>query len=64
MIPFGPKLNTVFASRWKALTWAAVILLTAYCSVPSVEETEQADAEQHAQAEQATHRNPWALEKR
>ena len=22
MFPFGPKLNTVFASRWKALVWA------------------------------------------
>lgn len=34
MLSFGPKLNTVFASRWKALWWAAGILLTAYCTVP------------------------------
>lgn len=32
---FGPKLNTVFKSRWNALFWAAGVLLTAYCSVPS-----------------------------
>lgn len=34
MIRLGPKLNTVFASRWKALWWAGGILLTAYCTVP------------------------------
>lgn len=27
---FGPRLTTVFASRWKAAAWAATILLTAY----------------------------------
>ncbi len=31
----GPKLNTVFASRWKAVWWGASILLTAYCTIPS-----------------------------
>ncbi|MDE2302567.1 MAG: hypothetical protein KGK11_08410 [Sphingomonadales bacterium] len=31
----GPKLSTVFASRWKALAWSAGVLLTAYCSIPS-----------------------------
>ena len=31
----GPKLSTVFASRWKALAWSGGVLLTAYCSVPS-----------------------------
>ncbi|MET0587262.1 MAG: hypothetical protein ABWZ75_01970 [Novosphingobium sp.] len=36
---FGPKLNTVFANRWKALWWAAMMLVTAYCSVPSADET-------------------------
>jgi hypothetical protein len=34
----GPKLNTVFASRWKALAWSGGVLLTAYCSVPSNDE--------------------------
>ena len=32
---FGPKISTVFRSRWNALFWAAGIMLTAYCSVPS-----------------------------
>jgi hypothetical protein len=45
---FGPKLGTVFASRWKALWWAAGVLLTAYCSVPSKDETQQDKAEQAA----------------
>lgn len=34
----GPKLNTVFASRWKALAWSGGVLMTAYCSVPSDDE--------------------------
>jgi hypothetical protein len=43
---FGPRLGTVFASRWKALWWSAGILLTAYCTVPSVDEPPQSDAAQ------------------
>jgi hypothetical protein len=43
---FGPGINTVFTSRWKALWWSAGIMLTAYCSVPSAEETAQSKAEQ------------------
>ena len=31
---FGPRLNTVFASRWRALWFSGAVLLTAYCSVP------------------------------
>ena len=54
MIPFGPRMNTVFASRWKALVWSAGILLTAYCTVPSREQTEAA---------RHVHHNPWALDK-
>jgi hypothetical protein len=45
---FGPGLGSVFASRWKALWWAAGILLTAYCSVPSKNETQQDQAQQAA----------------
>lgn len=30
MLPFGPRLTTVFASRWKALFWAAGVMVTAY----------------------------------
>jgi len=35
---FGPSLGSVFASRWKALWWAASIMLLAYCSVPSADD--------------------------
>jgi hypothetical protein len=31
---FGPRLNTVFASRWRALWFSASMLLLAYCSIP------------------------------
>ncbi len=30
----GPRINTVFASRWKALGWAAGMLFSAWCMVP------------------------------
>lgn len=57
MLPFGPRLNTVFASRWKALLWAAGVLLTAYCAVPPADHPAADKA-----AEQSAHRNPWALD--
>jgi hypothetical protein len=64
MIPFGPKMNTVFASRWKALIWSAGILLTAYCSIPSAEQTRQEDAAHAAVVAKHEHHNPWALDKK
>lgn len=59
---FGPKLNTVFASRWKALWWAAMMLVTAYCSVPSAQETE---AHKPAPVEKPVKHpaNPWAKDR-
>jgi hypothetical protein len=58
LIP-GPKLNTLFASRWKALAWGAGVLLTAYCSIPSREESDQAD--RTSNSAQTTHAaSPWA----
>ena len=62
MLGLGPKLNTVFASRWKALLWSAGILLTAYCTVPSAEQTAQKEAAQAAAAKAAPahHKSPWA----
>ena len=48
---FGPRLGTVFASRWKALWWAASILSLAYCSVPAPKEAQQAHADQMTQDE-------------
>ena len=49
---FG-SVRHVFASRWKALWWAAGVLLTAYCSVPSPDPApgSKAAAEKHV--------NPW-----
>lgn len=38
---FGPSIFSVFRSRWKALWWAAGILLLAYCSIPAADETAQ-----------------------
>ncbi|MEQ1541168.1 MAG: hypothetical protein HOO94_01050 [Novosphingobium sp.] len=38
---FGPSIFSVFRSRWKALWWAAGILMLAYCAVPSPEDTAQ-----------------------
>ena len=52
------RYQNVFRSRWKALWWAAGMLLTAYCTVPSVEETLQSAAD--SSAEPAHHVNPWA----
>ena len=43
---FGPGISSVFASRWKALWWSAGIMLTAYCTVPSADDTKLTDAEQ------------------
>jgi hypothetical protein len=54
---FGPRLNTVFASRWKALLWSAGVLLTAYCSVP---DAGQSDSGQSANGQPAPHVNPWS----
>ena len=53
---FGPRITTVFASRWKALWWAGGILLTAYCSIPSPDQTEAPTP-----AAKPAHINPWAI---
>jgi len=54
---FGPKISTVFRSRWNAVIWSVGILLTAYCSVPSQEETQaKKAAQEHAHSQP----NPWA----
>jgi hypothetical protein len=38
-----PRLNTVFASRWNAIWFAGMILLTAYCTVPANDAAVPAD---------------------
>ncbi len=59
MFGFGTKMNQVFRSRWKAVTWSLGILLTAYCTVPAAE---QAREHQAAKAEhaKAAHKSAWA----
>ena len=52
---------SVFTSRWKALWWSAGIMLTAYCTVPSADDTAQSDAEQ-AKTVQATKQAVDALQ--
>jgi len=51
------RYQAIFRSRWKALMWAAGVCLTAYCTVPSAEETAAKQA-----AEAHKHANPWALD--
>lgn len=62
MIPFGPKMNTVFASRWKAAIWSAGILLTAYCTIPAADQAREQSAQKVAKAAGAN-KSPWALDK-
>ncbi|MBU6269163.1 MAG: hypothetical protein KGN34_16565 [Sphingomonadales bacterium] len=67
---FGPKLRTVFASRWNALLWAASIMMTAYCTVPDKDQDESGNAATMQAVlgipagapSPATepHRNPWS----
>jgi len=56
----GPKLNTLFASRWKALLWAAGVLLTAYCTVPSRQESEEEAASAPSSGTTKPATSPWA----
>jgi hypothetical protein len=58
------KYQAVLTSRWKALIWAAGVCLTAYCTVPSPDEPETAQARQTQQTQpQPRHVSPWALQK-
>ena len=53
MLGFGTKITLVFASRWKAVTWSMGVLLLAYCSVPSAEQT------RHEAEAKAVHNSVW-----
>lgn len=57
---FGPKLKTIFASRWKAAWFSASVLLTAYCSVPDPADTPSTGSTA-THAQESTSSNPWAL---
>ncbi len=62
---FGPKITTVFASRWKALAWSAGVLMTAYCSVPSRDadgaKSPSVDPGTGAPVQADSHVSPWAI---
>jgi hypothetical protein len=47
---FGPRLNTVFASRWRALWFSASVLLLAYCSIPDAPADDVTTAADQAEA--------------
>jgi hypothetical protein len=64
----GPRITTVFRSRWNALFWSAGILATAYCSVP--DESGQRGTQRivkaaaslkDGQQDTSKPKNPWAL---
>jgi hypothetical protein len=59
MFGFGTKMSTVFASRWKAVTWSMGILLLAYCSVPAPKQTND-QAGKTIAAAKAPHKSPWS----
>jgi hypothetical protein len=58
----GPKLNTVFASRWKAVLWSMGVLMTAYCTMPAAEQVQQHETTK-AKAHVNGKKSPWALDK-
>ena len=66
---FGPRLTTVFRSRWRALWWAASVLIGAYYAIPRGQADDQSGKDaaavaalmNHGHAAQAhKHANPWA----
>jgi len=54
---FGGNLRSVFASRWKALWWAAGVLFTAWTMVPAADPDDQPAPSSHPASK---HVNPWA----
>lgn len=61
---FGPRLTTVFASRWKAVLWACSILMTAYCTVPAAPDAEVPAVQQKPSPPPVHHRSPWAIDRK
>jgi hypothetical protein len=66
---FGPRLTSVFKSRWHALLWAGFVMLTAYCTVPAKDEQGSAEevaaliaASKHEKPPAPPPANPWAKE--
>jgi len=48
-----PPIKTVFASRWRALWFAASVMVTAYCSIPDAEDPPARDAASQEQIDNA-----------
>jgi hypothetical protein len=67
---FGPRINTVFRSRWRALWFALSVLAGAYFMVPHAADKPDPDAQKDAEAvasllrqqpaQPEKHVNPWA----
>lgn len=53
---FGPKITTVFKSRWQAVGWSLSMLLLAYCSMPVPDKVQ----DKAAQASEQPHKSAWA----
>ncbi|NBC37052.1 hypothetical protein GTZ99_10840 [Novosphingobium sp. FSY-8] len=56
----GPRLTTVFASRWKAAFWASTVLLTAYCTAQGAKD--KSEAQDAASAASTAQASPWGVE--
>jgi hypothetical protein len=70
---FGPRINTVFRSRWRALWWALSVLVGVWFTVPHGHDNSDPDTRTGAEAltslfsqkqpaTPARHVNPWARE--
>lgn len=68
---FGPRVTTVFRSKWRALWWALSVLVGVWFSVPHGQDKADPDAakdgealaallNQQQPATPAKHVNPWA----
>jgi len=51
---FGPRITTVFASRWRALWFAGSILLFAYMSVPAADDAAASDNSEASTADRGS----------
>lgn len=58
----GPRITTVFASRWRALWWAGSMLLLAWSVVPSADESDGAKTGAETGKAKPAHVDPWAKE--
>ncbi|MBW8754991.1 MAG: hypothetical protein JF595_12730 [Sphingomonadales bacterium] len=69
---FGPRITTVFRSRWRAVWFVVSVLAGVYWSIPSKDAQDDPDAQKAAEAvasilqqgqppaQPEKHTNPWA----